>query len=77
METKKITRILIIDKNRVDYLKIQQMIHAIPENHFQIDWCDDIALGIKKICDQLYDMYFIALHIKAYSLTNYENTCFT
>jgi PAS domain S-box-containing protein len=59
MQTKKITSILIIDNNKVDFLKIQQMIHAIPENHFQIDWCDDVALGIKKICEQHYDIYFI------------------
>jgi hypothetical protein len=59
MQNNKITSILIIDNNKEDFLKIQQMIHAITENHFQIDWCDDVVLGIKKICEQQYDIYFI------------------
>jgi PAS domain S-box-containing protein len=60
-----VTRILIIDDDKDDFLIISDFIKHIPENKFQLDWCYTYDQAIEHIKNKTHSIYFVDYRLGA------------
>jgi len=59
MNQNQLVNILIIDDDEDDFIITSSYIKEIPSGNFQIDWSSNYEEGLRKICSNQYDIYFI------------------
>lgn len=52
-------QILIVDDDEDDFFIISEYIRQIEDQKFVIDWCNSYNEAVTKICEGIYDLYFI------------------
>ena len=52
-------QILIVDDDEDDFFIISEYIRQIEDQKFVIDWCNSYNKAVTKICEGIYDLYFI------------------
>ncbi len=60
-----VTRILIIDDDKDDFLIISDFIKNIPENNFQLDWCYTYDQAVEHIKNKTHSIYFVDYRLGA------------
>ncbi len=59
--------ILVIDDDEDDFLIIQDLIHRIPNGKFEVEWCHDFHLGLRKACQNPWGINFVDHNLGAHT----------